>query len=109
MATHSYSVQQSKHATLDAGDVDTVTLEGCHQGIVRVRNRATSGAPIYFRIYSAATASSAQTAPSAAGDNTYVVPFGDLCDVANSLSSVVVKLISADAQAYSVESIMGLN
>lgn len=102
-----YNVQQSKHATLTGGNYDTVNLAGCHNGIIRVRNRASSGAPIYFYVYESGV--SPKTVPAAADDNTYVVPFADVTDVAWASPGATVILISADAQVYSVESLRGMN
>jgi hypothetical protein len=105
MAT--YNVGKAKHATLAASTVDTVVLSGCHAGILRVRNRATSGDPIYFRVYDESEPT--KTSPTVAGDNTYVVPFSDLTDIVWPGGVAHVLLISASTQSYSVESIAGLN
>lgn len=86
---------------------DKVTLSGCHSGILRVRNRATSGNPVYFRAYPEA---SDNNDPPGSGDtdNSYIVPFADLCDLAWPSPTAVVYIYSASAQDYSVESISGL-
>ena len=107
MAADNFTVGQAKHSTLEASTVDSVTFTGPHTGIIRVRNRATSGDPIYFRLYSP-DYEGTQTAPTVAGDDTYVVPFADLCDVGWPGNKVIVKLISAGTPDYSVESIAGL-
>ena len=108
MASNTYAVQQAKHANVAASpDLDTITLAGCYAGIIRVRNRATSGDPLYFRVYVDGT-NTTQTAPTVAGDDTYVVPFGDLCDVGWPGGDCVVKVISASARDYSVESLPGM-
>lgn len=91
MADHSEA--RSKHATLSAATVDSVTLT-TNFSHVEVKNRATTGAGISF--------TTDGSTPTALGDDTYwvgpgewlVVPFGGATDV--------VKLISATADAYSV-------
>lgn len=86
---------------------DKVTLSGCHAGILRVRNQATSGAALYFRAYPEA---SDNNDPPGSGDidDSYVVPFSDLTDMAWNSPSAVVYIYTTAAQAYSVESISGL-
>lgn len=86
---------------------DRVILNGCHAGILRVRNRATSGNPIYFRVY--AESEPTKTVPAAGDNETYVVPFSDLTDLSWPGGTAYVYIACASAQAYSVESISGLN
>ena len=90
MASH--SVARSKHTTLTATTVDTVTLTTNH-GQVEVANRASSGAGISFTVDG--------TSPTALGDDTYWVGPGQSLVVRLGPSDVV-KLISATADAYSV-------
>lgn len=94
-------------STTGYGNGDKVTLTGCTPGILRVRNRHASGAPIYFRVYDAGEVP--QTPPLPAGADTYIAianapPF----EMAWSHSQAVVLLVSADAQEYSVESVSGM-
>jgi hypothetical protein len=91
MAT--YTVATSKHATLTANTVDTVTL-----GIgtyVEVLNRSTSD--IYFTLDN--------TTPTIGGDDTLIVTAGTALRLPeNSGQGMTVKLISASPSAYSVTS-----
>lgn len=86
---------------------DRIILNGCQPGILRVRNRHTTGA-LYFRVYTEkASAKTVMTA--VAEDDTYVVPFGDLTDIFWNNNIAYVYVISGAATPYSVESIRGLN
>lgn len=89
----SFSVDRSKHATLTADAVDTVTLG--YRGTVEVLNRSASDY-IYF--------TNDDSAPAVDGDDTFVVGPGQslLVGASNVGSNEVVKLISAGAAAYSV-------
>ncbi len=90
MAT--YSANQSKHATLTAGTVDTVTFP-VDLDRVEIANRGT--AEIYFTL-------EGQT-PTVGGDDCYVVTAGGSLQVEpRTNQGTVVKLISSAATAYSV-------
>jgi hypothetical protein len=88
----SYSVAHSKHATLTAATVDTVTLTQNYRQ-VEVKNRDAS-LVVYF------TANG--NTPTVAGDNTEVVSAGESVIVDTDTASDVIKLISSGAAAYSV-------
>lgn len=89
----SYIVARSKHATLTAATVDTVTFSGEHPA-VEVVNRATSG-DIYFTVDG--------TTPVSAANDTYFVGPGQALTVSLPTSQPdAVKLISAGTPAYSV-------
>ena len=88
----SYSVARSKHATLAAATVDSVTLTANYSS-VEVMNRGTAG-DVYFTV-------DGSTPVSGADDTFVVVPGGSLA-VASSSSSDVVKLISSGTPAYTV-------
>lgn len=91
MATH--SVNRSKHATLGAATVDTVTFPDSDHGI-EVYNRSAAGY-IYF--------TTDNSAPTSGGDNTFVVGPNQALPIPDTLvTSVNVKLISSTADAYSV-------
>lgn len=94
MASH--SVALSKHATLSAATVDTITLTVDYQA-VEVKNRGTSG-DIYFTTDS--------SAPTSAGDNTYFVGPGEGLVVRSGYNVDTVKLISAGTPAYSVTGVL---
>lgn len=89
----SYSEALSKHATLSAATVDTVTLTADYRS-VEVKNRASSGSGIFFTVDG--------STPTVLGDDTFVVLPGEALVVPSGLSSDAVKLISATADAYSV-------
>jgi hypothetical protein len=92
----SYSVSLSKHATLVASTVDTVTLTTDRRTVeVAVRAPAASSAGIYFTVDG--------STPTAGGDNTFwVAGIAGASLRVPSLSTDAVKLISATADAYSV-------
>jgi hypothetical protein len=94
----SYTVLCAKHATLTATTVDTVTLNQ-PASFFLVTNRASTGAPIYFTLGDTLAAT---TTPTVAGDDTYVVPVGITMAVPFDGTPSYCKLISADAQDYSV-------
>lgn len=89
-----YQVTRSKHATLTAATVDTVTFQDRHPA-VEVANRAATG-DIYFTVDG--------SAPTSAGDNTYYVGPGQavVVDLPHASDPDAVKLISAGTPAYSV-------
>lgn len=93
MAT--YSEALSKHATLTATTVDTVTLTGTDYYSVEVVHRSGSlTTPIYFTVDG--------STPTVEGDDTYVVMPGGWKTVKSRVNVDVIKLISAGAVAYSV-------
>lgn len=89
-----YQVARSKHATLTAATVDTVTFQERHPA-VEVVNRAAEG-DIYFTVDG--------TAPVSAANDTYFVGPGQavLVDLPHATDPDAVKLISAGTPAYSV-------
>lgn len=93
-----YFVHYAKHATLTGSVVDTVNLTQPASYIL-VTNRSISGTPIYFTIGDTLDTTST---PVAAGDNTFAIAPGITIQVPFDGSQSVVKLISADAQSYSV-------
>lgn len=93
-----YTVNFAKHATLVGSTVDTVTLTESASYII-VANRATSGTPIYFTVGDATTGTAT---PTAAGDNTFAIGPGATLQIPADGTSSVVKLISSDAQPYSL-------
>ena len=91
----SYEEATSKHATLVASTVDTVTLTGTDYYSVEVLHRSSSVTdPIYFTVDG--------STPTVAGDDTYVVMPGGWKTVRSKENIDVVKLISAGTPAYSV-------
>lgn len=103
----SYSVQYSKSATTGgAGTVDTITLSACRVGCIEIINRGATN-PISFRIGN--TGSSAPADPSALGDDAYVVAPNTSVRVAWALEKAVVKVVAGAAQAYTVQSVPGMN
>lgn len=96
MAT--YTVNFAKHATLVGSVVDTVTLTESASYII-ASNRATSGTPIYFTVGDTTTGTAT---PTAAGDNTFAIGPGATLQIPGDGTSSIVKLISSDAQPYSV-------
>lgn len=91
-------------ASLTGSPVDIVTLAGCWGGRLRFENRATSGAPLYFRW---ATSAPKMSVPVAGEIDTVVVPFNQYRDVANLLGNIVVYVVGAQGQVYSVLGIPG--
>lgn len=87
-----FTVALSKHATLAASTVDTVTLSVDYRS-VEVVNRESSGAGISF--------TTDGSTPTVLGDNTFWVGAGQSV-VVESFAADAVKLISATADAYSV-------
>jgi hypothetical protein len=93
MAT--FSVSRSKHATLGAATVDTVTLTKAYPFVEVVNRDATAANVIYF--------TTDGSAPTVAGDNTIVVIPGQRVTVAP--ETLVVKVIGAAASPYSVHGV----
>ena len=86
----------SRHGTLVADTVTTITL-GDSNTNVEVLNRSSEGT-----IYATANG----TAPTVAGENTFVIPAGHALIIPDSeVSSNTVKLISSTADAYSVTAV----
>jgi hypothetical protein len=96
---------KSKHGTLTANTVTTVTItfSGSKSGF-RIQHRSTSStAPLWW---SWGTAAADVATPTTAGaDDTYCLPSGSPPDVFTDQvgQTLVVKLISSDALDYSVE------
>lgn len=86
---------------------DRVILNGCQPGILRVRNRHTTGT-LYFRAYTE-NANNKTPMVAVAEDDCYAVPYGDLTDIFWNNNIAYVYIISGAGSPYSVESIRGLN
>ena len=105
-----YQVTRSKHATLTASTVDTVTVTpqgytagnpqtGNQYAALTVLNR-DAALLIYFTIDG--------TTPTVAGDNTYVLPPGNFAQMTLPIRGQgVVNLISSGGAAYSVTGFLG--
>lgn len=100
MANTVTGVVKSRHLTLTAGQVDSITF-ATNFGWVEVTNRATSGGGITF------TADSAAAAPTALAADTEWVGPGAALIVKLEGSSDQVRLISDTADAYSVRGVEG--
>ena len=88
----SYTVARSKHATLTAATVDTVTIGG--NEAVEVLNRSASDT-IYF--------TTDGSTPTVGGDDTFIVGAGQSVVIpGRRVSGEAVKLISSAAADYSV-------
>ena len=91
----SYTVASAKHAILVAATVDTITITRSF-GAVRVTNYASNTVPLWVRLDG--------TAPTVGGDDNYIIPVGESKDLPPpATESIVVKVISANANGYSVE------
>lgn len=97
MAT--YTVNVAKHATLTPTTVDTITFTA-PASFILITNRTTSGAAMYFT-YGDPTKGIAN--PTVAGDDSYGVGIGQTLSIPGDGSAPVVKIISSQAQAYSVQ------
>lgn len=99
MADHAYTVTTSKHATTDAAGVDTVTFSGVKAGF-RIQNRSTTAGLFY------SWAAASPVVPNTAGtvDGSYWLPAGASDAKSGLNSTVVVKVTSTAAVAYSAES-----
>jgi len=97
-----YSVSSSKHATLVATEVDTVTITGTAGYITVINRSGGTPAPIYF------TVGDNPTTPTVAGNNTFVVLDLDKTVVKFDGTNTKVALISAEAVAYSVIATPGI-
>lgn len=97
MADHAYAANYSKHATTDAGGVDTVTFSGGKVGF-RIQNHSAS--PIY---YSWAALTPVTPATDGSVDGSYYLAPG-AADARTSVNNtLVVKVTSVAPAAYSVE------
>lgn len=95
----SYAVIRSKHATLSAGVVDTVTFASEWHAI-EVLNRSRDAAHlVYFRCDGAA--------PTVTGEDAFVVRAGETLAL-NLFGSGVVKLVSPSSPDYSVTAYAGV-
>ena len=96
---------QAYHGTLTANTVDTVTISGLY-GAYRILCRENvANTELYFTVAQGST----PTAPTVAGDNTYVIPaldgtYVDI-DFKNAFKGVTISLIAGNACKYSI---MGL-
>jgi hypothetical protein len=98
MAT--YSVVQSKHATLGAATVDIVNLSS-PANLLIISNRSAASGDIYWRY----SAGGIAVAPTSVGDDSFVVPAGQTRSYSRPSPGGItqVKLISASTPDYSVE------
>ncbi len=99
-----YTPQTSTHRTLAAATVDSVLLQSFGAVIQVIHRDGASTTPIYF---TTGPTVAATTAPTVAGDNTFVVLPGSVANVPWPTSSdgakCAVKLISAATDPYSVQ------
>lgn len=95
----SYTVNIAKHATLVGNTVDAVTFNN-PASFVLLTNRTTSGASIYFTF---GDPTKGVTDPTVAGDDTYHLGIGQTISLPGDGTAPLVKLISSQAQAYSVQ------
>jgi hypothetical protein len=93
-----YTVNFAKHATLVGSAVDTITLTGSASFIL-VTNRSLSGTPIYFTV---GDEKAPPPQPVSAGNDTFNVGPGATIQIPGTGVATIVKLISSDAQPYSV-------
>ena len=104
MATVSKS--QAYHGTLTASTVDTVTITGLYNAYRIMCRENVANTEIFFTV---AAGSTTPTAPTVAGDNTYVIPALDgqyvTIDFKNGVAGVTISLIAGNACKYSI---MGL-
>jgi hypothetical protein len=103
MATVSKS--QAYHGALTANTVDTVTISGLYGSYRILCRENVANTEIYFTVSQGST----PTAPTVAGDNTYVIPALDGqsvdIDFKNAYKGVTISLIAGSGCKYSV---MGL-
>lgn len=94
-----YTVQRSAHQTLSASEIDTVTVTE-PQIDIELTNR-TGTSEIYFTIDG--------SDPTVGGESCFVLPAAVCSRVVSSdkfnTPTALIKLISAGAEAYSVESL----
>ena len=94
-----YTVNTGKHATLVGNTVDAVTFNN-PASFLMLTNRTTSGASIYFTF---GDPTKGVDAPTVAGDDTYHLGIGQTVVMPGDGTAPLVKLISSQAQAYSVQ------
>lgn len=97
MATHTAATAQ--HATLTAATMDTVTLTNPSERVIIKSRSTTPGTAIFATVNG--------PDPTVGGDDTIVIPAGETYVTPESQAiaetiDVVVKLISATADAYTV-------
>lgn len=95
----SYTVNIAKHATLVGDTVDSITFNN-PASFVLLTNRTTSGASIYFTF---GDPTKGVTDPTVSGDDTYHLGIGQTISLPGDGTAPLVKLISSQAQAYSVQ------
>lgn len=95
----SYTVNTGKHATLVGNTVDSITFNN-PASFLLLTNRTTSGASIYFTF---GDPTKGVDAPTVAGDDTYHLGIGQTVVMPGDGTAPLVKLISSQAQAYSVQ------
>jgi|DEB0MinimDraft_3_1074331.scaffolds.fasta_scaffold01523_4 hypothetical protein len=95
----SYTVNVAKHATLTPDTVDNITFTA-PASFILLTNRTTSGASIYFT-YGDPT--KGVTDPAVAGNDSYHLGIGQTLSIPGDGSAPLVKAISSQAQAYSVQ------
>ena len=95
----SYTVNTGKHATLTPTTVDAITFTS-PASFLLLTNRTTSGASIYFTF---GDPTKGVTDPTVAGDDTYHLGIGQTVVMPGDGTAPLVKLISSQAQAYSVQ------
>ena len=96
-----YAGKIAVHETLGASTVDTVELAGCRPSLTVVNRTGT--AEIYFTV---ATGAKAPTPPTVSGNDCFVLPAA-ICSLSLPWleGQFIVSLISAGAEAYSVENL----
>lgn len=95
----SYTVNTAKHATLTPDTVENLTFTS-PASFVLLTNRTTSGASIYFTF---GDPTKGVANPTVAGDDTYHLGIGQTLSIPGDGTAPLVKLISSQAQAYSVQ------
>lgn len=102
MGVATSTAASAKHATLTADTVDTVTITDPHE-VVEILNRGSG------TIYAVVAAEGITPAdPTVEGDNLVAVPAGMVVAVESPGNrGSTVKLISATADAYSVQAVTG--
>jgi hypothetical protein len=90
-----YTEAKSKHWTLTASTVDSLTITGQHTA-VEIAHHNTSASPVYFLV------SKAATTPAVAADDTEVVLPGERIKVSVGNAGTVVSVISAGTPTISV-------
>lgn len=99
MAT--YTVNVAKHATLTPNTVDTITFNA-PASFILITNRTTSGATMFFTF---GDPTIGIDDPTVSGDDSYAVGIGQTLSIPADGSAPIVKIVSAQAQAYSVQTV----